>query len=539
MVITCHPYFYVKLVISLLAIFFLFYRLVCERNNSRKSGDSAKIINCTASTAFLILLAVLSVGCFFDFELFYKPASIHYPDSFQHYIGSKYFKELGYFNIYNAVVTADAEGDDCLKGVAYLRDLESCYIMSKESILKNAAYYKSKFSSSRWEEFKSDVQFFVKRITPEKFAEQILIDHGYHTSPVWNTTGGIIANVIPAENIIFLTYLDLFLLIIMFVAIFYAFGAETMLIALIFFSINFLSVSVWTRGAFLRYDWLVCLVAALCMINKNRYKTAGVLLSYAAMVKIFPVLFLGGAVIRAGFDFIKNKRIAKKYSHLFGTFILTSLLLFIYGCLYGDGVDNWKNFAGTIVFHNERMASNDVGFKKIFLHDKNESSPEKFLSVYGKRGVHPYDLWAHLKQIQFSRAKGKFLVFSIPILFLFFLLIKKKDDTEAFAWNIPLVFMLLAPACYYYAFFIMFIIIFYKRKVNLISTLHLSLLFAIQAIGYIADIFDDFYIRIYYQLSLAVLVYFVYLAMSELYKDYSIKASANVKTFMKNWRQKH
>jgi hypothetical protein len=48
----------------------------------------------------------------------------------------------------------------------------------------------------------------------------------------------------------------------------------------------------WTAGAFLRNDWLVLLVASVCLARRGWPAAAGVAIASAAALRLFPALLL-------------------------------------------------------------------------------------------------------------------------------------------------------------------------------------------------------------------------------------------------------
>ena len=513
-----------KVIVLILLVVFLFYRLNREKENAREpKNSSTPLAYLSSKRALLITLSFISVACFLNLGTFHgvdshKPAFLHYWEMFHYYMGSKYFKELGYSELYNATVVVDAEDNSYLTDKDWIMDLRTYHLIPRVKVLEKAGYYKALFTSGRWKEFQYDVNFFKKTCFRDRFAA-MLRDHGYNPSPLWNANGYILSNAVSVDKILFLGLLDTFLLIIMFSVIGFIFGLEIMLIALIFFSTDFISSFYWIGGSFLRYDWLVSLVMGLCMINKKRYKTAGVLLSYATMVRIFPILFMIGIGIKAISNFIATKKIPRKYINLFLAFILATVIFFAYSCLLGKGIESWKTFIHRIKVHNQTLLTNNVGYKMVFLYDPTWLNFKTFVSVYEKRGENPYILLSDVKRVEFDKRKPEFLLLAAMSLFLFFLLVKNKDDTEVFAWSGFLIFMALAPTCYYYSFMMMFPIILYKRKVTLGNTIFLALLFIVQIASFAIDFYEDFFLHIYYEVSFMLFTYFLLLVIYELYKN--------------------
>jgi hypothetical protein len=112
----------------------------------------------------------------------------------------------------------------------------------------------------------------------------ILVDHGYNPTPAWNTTGSFLANRVPVQRLLALALIDVALLLAAAAAIRASFGVEAALAAAAFFGVNAFAAFSITGGLFLRYDWLLGLVAALCLIRRGRYAGAGFFLAYAALV---------------------------------------------------------------------------------------------------------------------------------------------------------------------------------------------------------------------------------------------------------------
>ncbi|MDD5005294.1 MAG: hypothetical protein PHS93_02170 [Candidatus Omnitrophica bacterium] len=514
----------VKIIICECLVMFILYRFINEKETAQSDVRYVKYRK--SKLVYLIVFAIISVCSYYNFGIFHgnqtnKSRYIHYPEFFVHYIGPKYFKELGYFNTYNAMAVADAQGENILSDNPSIMNLRNYHYISKKEILENAGYYKSLFSPLRWQEFKSDIASLNRQCSPWQFKNAV-VDHGYNASPVWNATASILTNIVGADKIIYLALLDIFLLILMFVVLGYSFGLEIMLVALIFFSVNFISSFYWIGGAFLRYDWLVALVCALSMVHKNKYTLAGIFLSYAAMVKIFPVLFLAGLIVKAAWNIIEKRKLPKKYIKLFVSFALTSVILFAYGSIHGKGIANWKDFTQKIVFHNQTLLANNVGFKMVALYDPSWSDYNKFEKAYGSTKENPFIMLTDVKRAELKQKSKEFVLFSMFFLFLFFLLVKNKDDIEAFVWGIFLIFMLLMPCNYYYSFLFMLAVILYRRKADFANTLFLAVLFLIQIVGYVILLENSFLLNVFYQVSFLLLVYFVGLVAFELYREFHL-----------------
>jgi hypothetical protein len=58
------------------------------------------------------------------------------------------------------------------------------------------------------------------------------------------------------------------------------------------------------KGAFLRTDFVVALVGAMCMLRKGRHGLAGALVGTSSLIRVFPVIFLFGAGVKLASELI-------------------------------------------------------------------------------------------------------------------------------------------------------------------------------------------------------------------------------------------
>jgi hypothetical protein len=95
--------------------------------------------------------------------------------------------------------------------------------------------------------------------------------------------------------------LDPLLLLLMFLAIFRAYGPRTMLLSMIIFGANdfYMFGTNWV-GATLRHDWIAFLGIGVSALKLERWRAAGIFLALAAMLRAFPALALVGAVLPIG-----------------------------------------------------------------------------------------------------------------------------------------------------------------------------------------------------------------------------------------------
>lgn len=231
---------------------------------------------------------MLGIGNYYLFDSNEVMKIGDYSDLTYYYLNSKYFEELGYFELYPAMLLADEEDGHFLDHVSKYRDLHT-YVKTSRKFAQ-LSDVKKKFTVERWQQFKDDVKFFVSHDNSGGW-KYFFSDHGFNPPPTWTIIGRILSRSTPITHLKLITSLDILLVVIMFCFVAWSFGVDTMLFSILFFCVTFSGRWPVLGHALLRFDWLVAIVVAVCMLKKNYFFVAGGLVMYAALNRIFPVLF--------------------------------------------------------------------------------------------------------------------------------------------------------------------------------------------------------------------------------------------------------
>ena len=307
-------------------------------------------------------LAALAAVGYLNFLSFHGEKTwVHYHDVAHYYLGSKYFRELGYGDLYTAMLRAEAEVYSNRFKTIEARDLHSGELVHIRGLLQSSAPVKAAFSAERWEAFKADVTFFRETLGPQYAT--LYQDHGFNPTPLWAAIGGFLANLVPAGSatgIFLLTLIDPVLILAAFAAVFWAFGIETALLAAIHFCVIFGAGFGWTGGAFLRFLWFFGVVAGFAALAKGRHATAGALLALAAVLRIFPAFFAAALLGKAIGDGLMHGGIERGYRRFFASFALTAVLLVAFSAgAFGAGA--WRAFRSNMDQHRTTVSPNMVG----------------------------------------------------------------------------------------------------------------------------------------------------------------------------------
>lgn len=427
-----------KFVLCLLAIAVVAYRSRFARG--LKPEQAGQLLG---------LMAVISALAYTNFGEFNGWPPIHTREMFHYFLGTKYFPELRYDGLYVASIAAQAESGSQYEAQDAIRDLRNNSIRSVTELQPHVTEVRGRFSEERWDQFVTDHRYFLQVTYP--VIAFYRFDHGYNPPPNWTFVGRLLSRWIPATEgtLQGLAMLDLLLLGVAFAAIYRTFGARVACLSLIIFGLGAPWRYDWSGGAFLRNDWITALALGLCSLKRDRMVTAGVLLGYAASVRVFPAAFLIGPGLLAIRD-ITNRMSVRWFARL-GVGVAASLLVsFVLGCLTGAGPSVWPEFFKNIRIHNETASGNSVGVESVVLMDAAVSAR---LEVTGDL-VGSITAWDEL--MDQAAAQRRPLLVGASLLFTLMVLAALWECSlvEASALGMALVFGLMAPSCYYYVFLI-------------------------------------------------------------------------------------
>ena len=443
----------------------------------------------------LAALAVASAVVYLNFFAFHGERTwVHYHDVAHYYLGSKYFREVGYSDLYIAMLRAEAELYDNHFKTIEARDLHSGDLVHIRGLLQTSGPVKAAFTPERWKAFTMDVAYFRDALGPQY--GNLFQDHGYNPTPLWTLIGGGLANLVPAgsgRGIFFLTLIDPLLVSAAFAAVAWAFGLETLLIAISYFCVIFGASFGWTGGAFLRDLWFFGVVVGSAALAQRRHALAGALIALAAVLRVFPAFFVAGLFFKGVADVVTTGRVEAGRGRFLLAFAASGALLFS-STLVAFGASSWTAFCGNIDRHMQTVSPNIVGLSGILAY---EARPAQ---VSGEE----------LREIQDRRQRVyHWQLVSVFLLVLIGVAVASPflDDLAAVALGVPLLFFGLNLASYYYAFLVILVL------VNRRHPRRLALLFVAEALSYALILFEEREALLYVYRSLIVLYLLAALAL--------------------------
>jgi hypothetical protein len=460
--------------------------LTRRSSGATKQSSPAVAIPPSRGNAFrnqlLVLVGVLSFQAYFNFGAFHFGNYVHYWDSYHYYIGSKYFNELSYDRLYECASVADSE-DPALRRRVELRkimNLRTNILGSTNDILAHPERCKSHFAPARWEKFKKDIEYFRLRHGIKRW-EEAQTDHGYNGTPVWNILGTTLANLAPATDaqLRTLTAIDPVFIFGMAGMIWWAFGWQTLCVALAVFGTNFPSRFYWTGGAYLRWDWLFHMTAGVCLLKKNRPILGGFLLMYSGLLRVFPVFLLLGpafVVIQQVLDQTKGRPLSQRLrptqlpaqlrkvdrSHLavlFGALVAVATLVPI-SLATSNGVEGYRMFLQNSKKHTATPLTNYMGWRTIVVYKEQEAG--RFLK--SDRLEDPWKDWKDARLRAFGQRKWLYIVGVLGFAAFLFRAVRGFAPWEAAALSSLMIAVIPELTCYYYSFLVVLALLWSKRK---------------------------------------------------------------------------
>ena len=507
---------WLKVMITAASLVLLYFRY-----KNRNTSEVSPGVHPLRAKVVVVLAVLFSFAVFHNLGEPRSGAFVHYGEMFHYYLGSKYFKELGYSELYNAVIVADAEQDNALANLPFYTDLTNYQNAPRETALEHAGVVKAAFSEERWDAFKDDVSFFKK--ATGRALILFLMDHGYNASPVATSVHSILTNIVPVTQLWLLAMLDVLLMATMIVLVFRTFGLEMGALFSVYFFVNILNDNEYISGALLRYDWLFCIVVAVCLLEKRRYASSSVFLTVAATLKIFPAILFYGI----GVSIVRKVRATRSVDRESMRFVLaagmTGLALFLLPAAYlGSALQPWKEFSAKTSLHNDGVYVNNLGFRGMVLFEPSHLSLDKFIETY--RGDGTSDLvrhWQDVKEEEYRQKKPLIALCSAFVLICLTAIIwkRKESDSENVLWPLLLIYTMTDPSHYYYVFLCLFVLLFFRQVNSLGSFVPLCLLLVFNIVALVTDSYGPSPIVFYTLVNIYLFVLFASILGFALYAN--------------------
>lgn len=335
----------------------------------------------------------------------------HTWDQFHYYVGGKYFPELSYRGLYACSAVAEAErvGRAAMDG-RRMRDLATDEVVTVDAALADPAACTSRFTPERWRAFGDDVMFFREKTG--RIWDRMQQDHGFNPPPTWVLAGRPLASLAPAGDGMqrALALVDPVLLAAMFALVAWAFGAHVLWVALVVWGLNMPGAGTWTSAAFLRQDWLLFVVAAVCLVRRGWPAAGGAAIASAAAIRIFPVFLLVLPAVVIARRTWRRGRVAR-FDRRFVAGVAGAGALWFAASTASYGVDAWRAFGEHIALHRLAPIANHVGLRSALA----QSWDGRWAEMMRPGQVDPFAAWKAARRETFAARRGIYGVLAAAI----------------------------------------------------------------------------------------------------------------------------
>lgn len=417
--------------------------LLARRRGRAPGRDAGFVLGAAASVAAVAWI---------NFGNFHAPGFVHLWDQYHYHLGAKYFPELGYDGLYVASIGAQSDAHPGSRVAEYARDLRSYRVEPVPSLFPHMREVWRRFTPERWAAFVADNRYFVDVATFDQLGAWRL-DHGYNATPAWTFVGRSLVAPWPTSHAVLVATgaVDLVLLAAAFALVFATFGSRVGCWTLVLLGFGYAGRFYWTGGSLLREDWLAATLAGLCMLERRRFATAGALVGYATMMRLFPALLLVGPALRAAREWREARAggagrppvWARRLALGFAAAVVLGLAA---GSAAGRGPGAWLEFSRAIRLHTDTWLTNNVGLAIPFLYDR---------AVLERRDVdwRAPDPWVHVQpRVEQHRRERHLAILAaqVALLALVALAAWRAPLLEATLAGLAVVFALLTPTAYYW-----------------------------------------------------------------------------------------
>lgn len=419
------------------------------------------------------VLGALSLAAWWNFGHFHFGSYIHEWEHFHYHIGAKYAPEMRYTRLYQCVAVADTEaGLGQRVRVRKIRRLDSDNKLgSTAEIMADPTICTQHFTDERWEEFKADVKVFRDRCTAGRWA-RINEDHGFNATPVWAVVGRALTESVDlqwkttifgeeADALTLLGLIDTALLLTMWGLVWWAFGWRVMCVALLYWGCNYPAWYDWNGGAFLRKDWIFLLIAGICFLKKQRHMTAGFMIMYATLLRMFPGAVIAALALPALVRMWRERRFVltkPQQRLLIGAGICMAILLPLSGLPFG-GFGAWGEFVHNSRKHLKTPATNHIGLEIVVAFDPDTRVKEMF----DARLPDPFSKWKDTRLATYKQRRWLHLLLIGAFIFLLGRASLREPDWVTAAMGVGLITIASQLAGYYYGFLLAFGLLWERR----------------------------------------------------------------------------
>ncbi|MEQ1570912.1 MAG: hypothetical protein ABMA64_35105 [Myxococcota bacterium] len=294
---------------------------------------------------------------------------------FHYTVGSRFFGELGYYDLYLGALAADAAGDDHFGYIDTVRDLHTYRKVDRDLALRHAP----QLSPERTAELQRVIGALAPTLT-ERDWRDVFVDRGYNATPAYTAVAGPLAAGLPSERAATRwasTWLDPLALAVGLAALGAAFGAEAAAWVVLLAAVFPGTQDRWL-GAFLAYDWLAACLVGLAATHRDRPGLAAAAFAWATASRLFPAALVASLLLPDLRTALRERRLPDFARVFVPTYAACLGAAGLLGCTTTRGPGAWAEFVPRFWFHSQQHAvgRQRIGLRHLLLGDTPDALRE-------------------------------------------------------------------------------------------------------------------------------------------------------------------
>lgn len=223
-------------------------------------------------------------------------------DLVHYYLNAKYFPELGYYDLYPAVITVDHEHDGprFAEPPRYRAQDASGHHLEPiaHALARGEVLKQDVFTPERWAAFEHDFLYLQRGIhgfdLDKGMWADMIQDHGFNGTTAWLVVAEPLAEAVPIESVKLLGYVDVALLAAAIAATAWAYGETAAAWCALWLLLTYSTRWPYISWGLLRYDWIALLMIGQALLRRGWPVVGGILTGFSATQRMFPVLWFFG-----------------------------------------------------------------------------------------------------------------------------------------------------------------------------------------------------------------------------------------------------
>ncbi|MBM4363753.1 MAG: hypothetical protein FJ104_13820, partial [Deltaproteobacteria bacterium] len=398
----------------------------------------------------LVALVIGLSGLFWvHFGKFHGNTAIHHYDAFHYFIGTKYFPELGYFELYRctaAVERAAGRGDDLDRHA--FRDLDDNQAYPGTWTRSHEGRCRADFSAARWKEFTDDIERFRQAFPPDWAMARAFSDHGFNATPVHlGMLRLVTAHATPTRELLHaFVAADVVALGGAVAALTWGFGPVAGGVSAVVAALGFPWSYHWVGGGIARHFWIFAACAGLALVRRGRQGAGLSLLTVAALLRLFPILFLGAGGLWVLGQIVARRSFSGELRRSVGVVAVTAALGLGFGAA-ANGVSSYSGFADVVTRHSGTPLGNHMGLASLLSAKQGHFTD----NLRDTTLTDPFEVWsATQRRNRDERRPLQLAVLGIAAGYLVWAIRRGASLDQAIALGGPLVFAAIPLTSYDY-----------------------------------------------------------------------------------------